>query len=111
MIVQVKKVPVRYKGKTYRAGEELEIKKDHFNENLMVIIDDAEDDKPKPPSKLTKDEIKTELKKLNIPFDDGAKREDLLDLLLNPPGSGSGEPPHNPPDHGSGNPPENPPTE
>lgn len=85
MIVKVKGFPVRYKGKTYRKNEEITIEKDHFNEKLMEIVSEDEDGAPKPPSKLTKDEIKEELEKLNIEFDPNAKKEELLESLLNPP--------------------------
>lgn len=86
MIVKVKGFPVRYKGKTYRKDAEISIDKDHFNKNLMEFVDDEdEDSKPKPPSKLSKDEIKAELERLNIEYDSNAKKEELLELLLNPP--------------------------
>lgn len=78
MIVKVKKVPVRYKGKTYGPGKEIEIDKKHYNENLFDLAEEVEE---KPLSKWNKDEIKNKLDELGIEYDSSANKDVLLAAL------------------------------
>jgi hypothetical protein len=79
MIVSVKNVPVRYEGRTYKAGEKFEMDKKHLNENLVVVV---ENDKVENLfSKLTKDELKAELDARGIGYEADAKKDVLIKAL------------------------------
>jgi hypothetical protein len=86
MKVKAKRFPVRYKGITFMPGVDFVVDESHFNENLMEQVEEVGDEgKPKPPSKLTKDELKGELDKINIPYDSSATKDELLKLFLDLP--------------------------
>lgn len=37
--VKVNKIPVRYNGKTYKAGEEFEMKAEYVKEDLVTVVE------------------------------------------------------------------------
>jgi hypothetical protein len=80
MIVKAKSVPVRYNGKTHKPEEEFEMKKEHFNDKIVDLVEDDKNESPF--SKLTKDEIKVELDAREIAYEASAKRDVLLQALL-----------------------------
>lgn len=72
-LVEVIKVPVRYKGKTYPCGAQFEMHEDHVNEKLVKIIGDVPekqeqipDNINKPLEEMTIDELKAYAAERNI---------------------------------------------
>lgn len=43
--VKVNKIPVRYNGKTYQAGEEFEMKADYVNEDIVTVVTEKSEKK------------------------------------------------------------------
>ncbi|EPD52763.1 hypothetical protein HMPREF1210_01143 [Paenisporosarcina sp. HGH0030] len=82
MIVKVKEVPVRYNGQTYSPNEEFEMDKAHVNENIVEVV---EDDEVNPFEKMTKDQLKAELDRLEISYEADAKKEVLVKALSEAP--------------------------
>lgn len=84
MIVKVKEVPVRYNGKTYSPDEEFEMDKAHVNENIVDVVEDDEND-VNPFEKMTKDQLKAELDRLEISYEADAKKDVLVKALSEAP--------------------------
>ncbi len=84
MIVKVKNIPVRYNGQTYSPEEEFEMDKAHVNENLVDVIEEDEDES-NPFEKLTKDQLKAELDRLEISYEADAKKDALVKALSEAP--------------------------
>lgn len=49
--VKVNRIPVRYNGKTYKAGEEFEMRAEYVNENLVSIVAEKKEEKKAPKNK------------------------------------------------------------
>jgi len=84
MRVKVKNIPVRYNRESFEPGEEFEMDKAHFNENIVDLVEDDEAD-VNPFEKMTKDQLKAELDRLEISYEADAKKEVLVKALSEAP--------------------------
>ncbi|MCJ0932928.1 hypothetical protein MST22_17390 [Virgibacillus halodenitrificans] len=87
MKVTVKSIPVRYDGERYFKGQEVEIKDAHFNENLFVKGQDAEETDlytltEAELKKINKDDIKAFLDTEGIEYDSSANKDELIAIVL-----------------------------
>lgn len=79
MKVEVNKIPVRYEGKTYQAGETFEIDKKHLpgmKQHVTVISED------KPLEDMKLDELKEYAKSNEIDLGKATKVEDVLAIIV-----------------------------
>lgn len=51
-LVEVLKVPVRYKGVTHQDGQTFEMEEAHVNENIVKVLGDVDKTQPKTKPKL-----------------------------------------------------------
>lgn len=49
--VRVNKIPVRYNGKTYKAGEEFEMRAEYVSPDIVTVVEDKKQTENKAPKK------------------------------------------------------------
>ena len=77
-IVEVIKIPVRYKGTTYSAGESFEMEEIHVNETAVKVIGDVA---PKSIEEMTIAELKKYAKDNEIDLGDAKKQKEILKAI------------------------------
>lgn len=84
MQVTPKRLPVRHNGKTYKAGETIEVDlKDYERIQAHVSVLEAEETMvEKPLEKMTLAELKVHAEKHEIDLGEATKKEDILAAIL-----------------------------
>lgn len=92
MKVSVKDINVRYKGRTYEKGEALTISDKHFDENLFVKAEAAEEEDknyleftPEELGKETNDDLKAFLDKEEVEYSKSATKAQLIEAITGVP--------------------------
>ena len=78
--VEVIKIPVRYNGQTYKAGEPFEMEADHVDASLVKVLGDVVK-KPKTIDEMTVAELKAYAAENEIDLGDAKKRDDFVDAI------------------------------
>lgn len=87
MKVSIKKTPVRYNGKSYREGDFLSIKEEHFNDKLFLASEDQDDVNigeltEEELKKVKNDDIRAYLDGENVEYEAKANKKALIALVL-----------------------------
>lgn len=75
--VEVIKVPVRYKGKTYSKGESFEMEDDHVNEELVEVTGDIKKEEG-PFDGMSVDELKVYAEQHNIDIGNATTEKGII---------------------------------
>lgn len=78
--VEVIKIPVRYDGATFKAGESFEMEAEHVNESLVKVTGEAEKT-PKTISEMTIPELKEYAAEHEIDLGEAKKRDEILEVI------------------------------
>ncbi|CAG9620878.1 hypothetical protein [Sutcliffiella rhizosphaerae] len=79
-IVEVIKIPVRYNGETYQAGESFEMEDEYVNESLVNVTGEVERG-PKTIREMTIAELKEYATEHEIDLGDAKKKDDILEII------------------------------
>ncbi|MEK3974739.1 hypothetical protein [Psychrobacillus sp. FSL K6-1267] len=76
-LVEVLKVPVRYKGETYKKGDSFEMDDDHFNEELVKVTGEVKQE-DNPFDGMSIDELKVYAEQQNIDIGNATTEKGII---------------------------------
>lgn len=79
-LVEVLKVPVRYAGQRYSAGEEIEMDESHVNKSLVKVIGEV-DEGPLSLNEMKVNQLKDYAADQGIDLGDAKKRDEILAVI------------------------------